>query len=150
MTAGDTALLDVTRRVALETLRLHPPAWNVGRRASRSNQLGGTCIPEGTYVSVSPYVMHRSEWLWPRADEFLPERFGAGMAARRRRCSYLPFGAGSQRCPAARHATDELVILLATFMQQARFEAADVPVRPRGLIGLRPDPDVYLRIERVR
>ena len=144
-TAADIRRLRLTRRVVLETLRLHPPAWNIGRTASRDHELGGTCIPEGSHLSVSPYVMHRSDKLWPRPDEFLPERFAAG-DARRMRCSFMPFGAGPHRCPAARHAIEQLQILLAVFVQNTRFEPADESIRPRGLIGLRPEPDVYLRI----
>ena len=145
-TAADTRRLHLTRRVVLETLRLHPPAWNIGRTASGNYELGGARIPEGSYVSVSPYVMHRAPALWPRPDEFLPDRFLARPAARRLPCSFLPFGAGPRRCPAARYAIEHLQILLAVFVQLARLESADLPVRPRGLIGLRPDPDVFLRV----
>ena len=145
-TAADTRALHLTRRVVLETLRLHPPAWNIGRTAAEDHELGGMRIPEGGYLSVSPYVMHRSRRLWSLPDEFVPDRFVAGVAARPPRCSFLPFGAGPRRCPAARHAIEQLQILLAVFVQRARFREGDVPVRPRGLVGLRPEPDVYLRI----
>lgn len=147
-TPADTRRLHLTRRIVLETLRLHPPAWNIGRTASRTHNLGGTCIPEGSYLSVSPYVMHRSRALWPQPDAFLPGRFVAEAEPRRAPGSFLPFGAGPHRCPAARHAIEQLQMLLAVFVQLTRFEPADVPVRPRGLIGLRPEPDVYLRIVR--
>jgi cytochrome P450 len=145
-TAADTPSLQVTRLVVLESLRLHPPAWNIGRTAAQEHELGGTRIPAGSHLSVSPYVMHRSHGFWPAPDEFVPERFVAGAATRRPRCTYLPFGAGLRRCPAARHAIEQLQILLAEFVRHARFQDAGMAVRPRGLIGLRPEPDVYLRI----
>lgn len=143
---ADARRLPLARRVVLETLRLHPPAWNIGRIAAHDHELAGVRIPHGSHVSVSPYVMHRSQRLWSRPEEFAPKRFAPGTAAQRVRLSYLPFGAGPQRCPAARHAIEHLQILLAAFVHGSTFEADAVPVRPRGLIGLRPDPDVYLRI----
>ena len=146
--SSDTRRLHLTHRVVLETLRCHPPAWNIGRTAVRDHDLGGVRIPEGSHVSVSPYVMQRCPARWPRADEFDPGRFASGAGARRVRCGYLPFGAGPRRCPAARDAVEQLQILLAAVVQRSRLDAVDAPVRARGLIGLRPDPDVYLRVVR--
>jgi cytochrome P450 len=135
------------RAVLLESLRLYPPAWILTRQAAADERLGGTEIPAGSAVSVSPYAMHRLPWLWERAEEFLPERFLKGRPSEP--FAYLPFGAGARRCPASNVAVKHLHVLLAALLRRCRIEpAGDETVRPRGLISLRPEPCVRLRFKR--
>lgn len=135
------------RAVLMESLRLYPPAWILSREAVAEDRLGGVVIPAGSSVSVSPYVMHRHPGLWERAEEFLPERFLKGRPSEP--FAYLPFGAGARRCPASNVAVKHLHVLLAALLRRCRIEpAGGEPVRPRGLISLRPDPGVRLTFKR--
>jgi cytochrome P450 len=61
--------------VVLEALRLHPPAYMVGRCASRPAQLAGYSLPAGTTVLVSPYLLQRDARLWQQEEQFRPERW---------------------------------------------------------------------------
>lgn len=61
-------------------------------------------IPEGTIVSISPYLTHHDPAAWERPDEYLPERWlaDANLAKKMNdsgQLRYIPFGAGSHRCP---------------------------------------------------
>ncbi|KAK2746040.1 hypothetical protein FQN57_003380 [Myotisia sp. PD_48] len=61
-------------------------------------------IPAGTMVSISPYITHHDPSLWERPNEYLPERWIADPMLQKKlnegnHIRYLPFGAGSHRCP---------------------------------------------------
>ena len=52
--------LRYTAAVFEETLRLYPPIWVFGRRATEDLELLGYRIPRGSTVVMSPYVTHRN------------------------------------------------------------------------------------------
>jgi cytochrome P450 len=142
---GRAARLPALRRVVREALRLYPPAWMLGRAARRPVRLGEVEIPAGAIVSVSPYAMQRHPALWERPSEFRPDRF-AEAPGDRPRLAYLPFGAGTRRCPAGAMVPGHVEVFLAAVLRDLRVEPANAaPVRPRGLVALRPDPPLRLR-----
>lgn len=61
--------------VILETLRLRPPAYIVGRCAAEDDNLAGYHVQAGTTILVSPYIMHRSPQSWHDPSKFLPTRW---------------------------------------------------------------------------
>ncbi|KAL3147617.1 hypothetical protein ABBQ38_014667 [Trebouxia sp. C0009 RCD-2024] len=61
--------------VILETLRLRPPAYIVGRCASQADNLAGFQVEPGTTILVSPYIMHRSDKSWQDPLVFNPSRW---------------------------------------------------------------------------
>jgi cytochrome P450 len=143
---ADVPRLTYARMVAMEVLRLYPPAWIIGREAIGPDRLGGTGIPAGAIVSVSAYTMQRLACLWDRPGDFIPERFAPHRAAARPPFAYFPFGGGTRRCPAGHHAIGQLQLVLATLLSRCTIEAAgSEPVRLRGLVALRPHPGVWAR-----
>lgn len=59
-----------------EALRLYPPGAYTAREVETEPlQLGDVVIPVGSTVMVGAYVMQRDAELWPRAKEYLPERW---------------------------------------------------------------------------
>ncbi|KAL2869031.1 cytochrome P450 [Aspergillus lucknowensis] len=61
-------------------------------------------IPKGTIVSISPYLTHHDPTAWETPDTYLPERWldNADLAKKMNeggQLRYIPFGAGSHRCP---------------------------------------------------
>jgi len=83
-----------------ETLRLTPPTWLTARVTTREVDLGGTTVPEGRVVFVSPLLLGRLEALVPGSPGSLPD-FDPGrwQDATRRPGAWLPFGAGPHACP---------------------------------------------------
>lgn len=83
-----------------ETLRLTPPTWITARITVTDVELGGTSIPTGSVVMVSPLLLGRLEELVPGDPDglsgFDPSRWQDGD---RRPGAWLPFGAGPHACP---------------------------------------------------
>jgi cytochrome P450 len=106
-------------------------------------------IPAGTQIMASPLTIHRNPDLWERPNEFDPERFAPHRSVGRHRLAYLPFGAGEHRCPAGHLAVGQLQVVVGTLLRHLRIGALHGgPVRPRGLVALRPDPGVYITFHR--
>lgn len=83
-----------------ETLRLTPPTWLTARITTEEVELGGTRIPPGRVVFVSPLLLGRLVDLVPGDAaglvRFDPDRWRDGT---RRPGAWLPFGAGPHACP---------------------------------------------------
>jgi cytochrome P450 len=102
-----------TRQVIDESLRLYPPAWVISRRALINGDVMGVEVPAGSYVFVSPYVLHRTKEYWPDPQTFNPERFAAGAGEQNARFTYIPFGAGPNLCIGRDLALMEAVLVVA-------------------------------------
>jgi cytochrome P450 len=94
----DCDRLRYTRMVFTESMRLYPPVWLMTRRAVRDTKVNGFTIRSGSYVHVSPFVMHRDARYFPDPERFDPERWTPEAAAARPKFSYFPFGGGSLQC----------------------------------------------------
>lgn len=138
-TFEDIPGLAVAERVLAESMRLHPPAWILGRRALREVTLGPYQVPAGAYVIASPYATHRDPRFFPDPQRFLPERFTLEAKAARPRFAYFPFGGGARQCIGEGFAWMEGTLLLATLAQRYRLRLArGARVEPQPLITLRP------------
>lgn len=122
-TAAVLPALPKIRAVLDETLRLYPPVWLYSRRVREEDELDGVTIEQGANIFLSPYLIHRSESLWPDAEEFNPDRFltsenleGSG--------HYIPFSLGPRRCIGEHFSFLEMQLLLAEFL--AEFELRPV------------------------
>jgi len=125
--------------VFAESMRLYPPAWAMGRRSTRTVELGEYRIPPGAHFFFSQYVMHRSEEYWDAPLEFRPERHTAEAKASRERFVYFPFGGGRRQCIGEGFAWMEGVLSLATIAQRWRLEFVPrFPVVAQAKITLRP------------
>lgn len=120
VSVSDMKSLIYTNQVIKECLRLYPPAWTVVRRAEVDTELGGCRIPKGSYVFVSPYVMHRHPAYWEEPEAFNPHRF-VPSADEVDRFVYFPFLRGQRQCIGDRFAQMEMTLLLVTFVQHYRF-----------------------------
>jgi cytochrome P450 len=142
--------LHVTRAIVAETLRLRPPAFQLGRRPTEDVVLGPYRFRRGSAVLISPYALHRDERSWgPDAGEFRPSRWLTDeghfdeAAPGQPRGAYLPFGAGSRMCIGAGFALMEAVLLLARLATDWRveFPAGFTPdVRPAVTLRTGPLP----------
>ena len=142
---ADIALLRYTRMVFEETLRLYPPAYQLGRMAVGPDVIGGVKVPKGAVITIYPYVIHRNPALWPDPDHFDPERFSPERAAGRHRFAYLPFGGGPRICIGQGFAMAEAVVVIASVAQRFRFALAPGrSVQPVGKFTLRAKDGVWV------
>jgi cytochrome P450 family 135 len=122
---GD-AYLDATVK---ETLRLRPVLDAAERTLTKPRVVAGTELPAGVKVYPAIAIVQMREDLYPRADEFLPERF---LDKRTESYTWLPFGGGIRRCLGAALAHAEMAEVL-------RVALPAVELRP---LGDHPDPVV--------
>jgi cytochrome P450 len=125
-TADDDGYLDA---VVKETLRLRPVIDAAERTLTRPRAVAGWELPAGVKVYPAIAVVHMREDLYPRAEEFRPERFSEEGAES---YSWLPFGGGIRRCIGAALAQAEMAEVLRVI----------VPAVDLRLLSDRPDPVV--------
>ena len=135
----DVPRLVYTTQVLKEAMRLYPPAWILVRQALRDVPLGDTVIPARAFVTVSPWVLHRSPDWFIDPLAFRPERWHGDLEARLPKFVYFPFGGGQRVCIGKDFAMTEAVLVLATWAQRLRFVrdgglaiAPSLSLRPRG------------------
>lgn len=135
-----------TQAVFSEVLRLFPPAYGFGRRALRETSVGPHRVPAGTIVLMSPWAMHRDPSHFEEPEEFRPERWLDGLAARLPRFAYYPFSSGPRRCVGSSFALMEATIGLAVLLPA--FHLSDAPAKPEFApsITLRPARGLNVKI----
>jgi cytochrome P450 len=135
----DLSELKYTEMVLAESMRLYPPAWAMGRQATRDVALGPYLLPARTYFFFSQYIIQRSAEHYPDPLRFDPERFTPENKAGRSKFVYFPFGAGSRQCIGESFAWMEATLVLATLAQRWRLRliaGQKLEVQPK--ITLRP------------
>lgn len=116
-TIDDLPNLPYTEWVLNESMRLYPPAWTQGRRATEAFDLDGVHFPAGTMVMFSQWVIHRLPEIWGDAETFRPERWNPANEQKVPPWSYFPFGGGPRICIGMPFAQLEAKLLLATILQ---------------------------------
>jgi cytochrome P450 len=135
----DLDSLPYTRMVIEESLRLFPPAFAMHRTALAEDEIGGVRIRPGSFMTISPYVIHRHARYWPEPERFDPERFTPDAVRERPRYLYIPFGAGPRICIGNGFALLEARLILATLAQSFRFRGVPGhPIEAHGRITIRP------------
>ena len=143
--ASDLAKLPRTYAVVAESMRLHPPAWIIGRWLDADLRVGGWDLPRGSVVLASQYAMHRDPRFWPHAEQFRPDRWLRDGRFDERapgvpRGVWFPFGFGTRRCIGEHFAWTEAVVLMATLARRWRLDVQVPPDPPMmSAITLRPD-----------
>ncbi|KUI71583.1 Pisatin demethylase [Cytospora mali] len=103
-----------------EALRVFDPTpMGLPRVAGKGGvTIGGRSFPEGTTLSVSIRVIHRSKEIWgPDASEFRPERWLEDEKSPALEKYYMPFGLGYMSCPGQNLARIELSKISATLVR---------------------------------
>ena len=116
-TAGGLRALDVTHRVAMETLRMHPVAPALTRTVTNAFDFEGYAIPAGTRVIIGSTVPHGLPDCFPDPERFDIERYTAARAEHRVPGAYAPFGLGMHRCLGNGFAETQIVLTMATILR---------------------------------
>nr|MCU0464891.1 cytochrome P450 [Anaerolineae bacterium] len=113
-TLADLEHLPYTDWVVKEAMRLYPPAWSIGRVATRDVQVGEYLIKAGMQVGLNIYATHHDPDLWENPERFDPERFSPEREGDIKRYAYIPFGGGPRVCIGNHFAMMEAKLILAT------------------------------------
>ena len=128
--------LDVARRVAMETLRLHPVSPAVLRTVSNSFDFAGHHVPAGTVVMIGTAVGHALEEYFPDPERFDIDRYTRARGEHRQRGAYSPFGAGNHRCLGSGLVPVQLGLTFATMLRDLVLE----PLAPNHRLRVRSFP----------
>ena len=127
-TVADLPSLRYTERVVMESLRLYPPVWAIGRTVLQECEIAGYLLRPGNFVFMSQWVMHHDPRFFDQPDAFNPDRWAGSLAKRLPTFAYFPFGGGPRVCIGKSFAMMEVVLLIAMIAQQFQFTL--VPEHP--------------------
>ena len=119
-TAERIDALDVTRRVVLESLRLHPVSPFTLRRAVNTFEFGGHVVPAGQELMLAFALPHRLSEVYPCPERFDIGRFAPDRGEHRVLGGYCPFGLGPHRCLGAGLAEQQVVATVAAVLRHSR------------------------------
>lgn len=119
LAAGEEEYLGATVK---ETLRARPVIVDVARKLTVPLEIGGYELPAGSFAMAAIAALHYREDLFPRPEEFRPERF---LEEKADNYAWIPFGGGVRRCIGAAFAEYEMRIVLREFVERARLSAPD-------------------------
>lgn len=117
VTMDDLKKLKYLDCVVKECQRLYPSVPFIGRTVTEEITLGGNVIPEGTNVGMIIFALHRDPDVFPKPEEFDPDRFLPENSACRHPFAFIPFSAGSRNCIGQRFALMEVKIVLAHILR---------------------------------
>jgi len=144
----DLPALRYAEMVVMESMRLYPPAYGIGREATRPTEVAGHPVPAGGVVIMPTWVVQRDARWFDEPEAFRPERWAHDAMRRLPRFAYFPFGGGPRQCIGNTFATMEATLVLAAIAR--RFRLALMPgqrVTPTPYITLRPEPGSRVRLE---
>ncbi|MGA7706020.1 MAG: cytochrome P450 [Solirubrobacteraceae bacterium] len=101
------------KAVVQETLRLRPVISIVLRKLVEPMEIGGRMLPAGVSIVPAIHLVHRRPDIYPRPDEFMPERFIESEGGNAPGTyTWIPFGGGVRRCLGAAFAQFEMETVL--------------------------------------
>ncbi|XP_058086614.1 cytochrome P450 76T24-like [Magnolia sinica] len=114
----DITRLPYLQAVVKETLRLHPPAPLIPRRAEADVEIHGFVIPKHTQVLVNAWAIGRDADIWSNPTSFFPERFlDCDIDFKGHHFELIPFGAGRRVCVGLPLAYRMVHLMLASLLQ---------------------------------
>jgi cytochrome P450 len=109
--------------VCNETLRLTPVAMlTFPRVAQETVEIAGYTFQSGDTIIGCMYLTHKREDLYPKPQEFNPERF---LKRQYTPYEFIPFGGGSRRCMGEALAQFEMKLVIATIVSQYQLKLVD-------------------------
>ena len=140
--------LDVTHRVALETLRMYPIAPAITRIVTNSFEFGGFRIPAGARVLIGTTVGHLLPECFPDPGSFDIERYRRNPPEHRQPGAFAPFGLGRHRCLGSGFAEVQIALTVATIVREVdlTLEQPDRPLKIKHSPIAHPDASLRVRV----
>ena len=135
-----------TRRAAMETLRLHPPAPAITRITATAFEFQGYRIPENEICLVANTVTHHLPEYFPDPQRFDVSRYASARQEHLQPNVYCPYGLGPHTCLGA--STADLLYLVITAVLFRHFHVAMQPPDQGLHVAMNPlpSPDDRFRI----
>ena len=135
--------LEKIDRVLLETMRLYPPIYVIGREALIDTEVAGYTCRKGTSVLIPIWGIHRNETYFKSPDEFCPDRWKGDFYKTLPKGAYLPFSTGPRTCVGTNFAMTQMKLVIAMIAQRFEFRmtpGAVVNAFPQ--VTLAPSPSI--------
>ena len=144
--------LDVTHRVAMETLRMYPVIPALTRTVSNSFEFEGYRVPARSEILLGTTVGHHLPEYFPEPDRFDIERYSPGRAEHQQPGAFAPFGVGRHRCIGSSLSELQIALTLATVVREAdlELERPERPLKIKLSPAAHPDASVRMRLVRRR
>ena len=144
--------MDVTHRVALETLRLYPIGLGISRVAANSFEFAGYRIPAGTEILIATSVPHILPEYYPDPDRFDIDRYRPERNEHKQLGAFAPFGLGTHLCLGNRFAEVQIALNIATILHEAdlRLDPPNYKMKIKMGYPLKPADSFKLRLVRRR
>ncbi|KAH7907191.1 cytochrome P450 [Hygrophoropsis aurantiaca] len=148
---SDRLSLPYIEAIIREVARWQPLApLAVPHAATNSDVYEGFYIPKGATVIANVWAMSRNEALYPRATEFIPERFlDAKGQLLNAEALTIAFGFGRRSCPGRHFADASLYIVIASTLALFEFskvkddQGREIDFVPTYAVGLTRHPDPF-------
>jgi cytochrome P450 len=144
---ADLPRLKYAEMVMMESLRLYPPAYGLGRQATVASEIAGQAVASGDIFIAPTWVVQRDRRWFEEPEAFRPERWAKDLAQQLPRFAYFPFGGGPRQCIGNSFALMEAILILAAIVQ--RFRLSLLPgqrITPTPYVTLRPEPGIRVRL----
>nr|QQL12306.1 cytochrome P450 CYP4CJ2 [Aphis craccivora] len=132
--------------VIKETLRLYPSVPSFTRELNTTLQLKKYTIPPMTTMAIFPYILHRNENIYPKPEEFIPERFLDEENKSKFLFGYIPFSAGARNCIGQKYAMNQMKTVISTVLRNAKIVSSgckeDIKISMQLLIRIESLPKV--------
>ena len=142
--------LDVTKRVAMETLRMHPVVPALRRTAACSFEFNGHRIPAGEDLFIANAVPHYLPQFFPEPERFDIDRYLPGRDEHKQPGAFAPYGLGAHRCLGANLANVQLPLIIATLLHEAEVELQPADYQLKTVAAPFQSPDGKFRFRVVR
>ncbi|XP_077521045.1 cytochrome P450 4V2-like isoform X2 [Amblyomma americanum] len=108
-----------------ESQRIYPTAALISRTCKEPFTIGGTTLPKGSVIQIATYILHRDPAVFPKPEEFHPERFFPENSKGRHPYAYVPFSAGPRKCIGQKFAMAEEKIVVANILRRFWVQSLD-------------------------
>ena len=134
------------QEILLESMRLYPPQWMIGRRTIAPYRFDDYEVPPQALVLASPYIVHRDPRFFDDPLRFDPWRWRESLTDRG---AYFPFGGGARRCIGEAFAMVVGTMVLSLLARDWSFECLSNDTRYDARLTLQPRR-VKARLRRIQ
>ncbi|MFL6160059.1 MAG: cytochrome P450 [Marmoricola sp.] len=128
---------DLLERTMKEAMRLCSPVPSMPRVATRETSINGYRIPEGAFVTVSPFYNHHDPQCWPDPFTFDPDRFAEPRREdHNHRMAFQAFGGGVHKCIGMYFAGVQVRAIFHELLRTYRWSVPDDYEWPLDLVAL--------------